>query len=104
METRQERFEVAHDPGPRTDRTLPRYRKPHGNDVHNRQKLSYSYPFPSYRQRERVGLSLTVGSSMNFPTTARIQRIRQKSTESMTAIASAGTHLVVQGTNKINGI
>jgi hypothetical protein len=41
--------------------------------------------------------------SMNFPTTARIPRITIKSAESMAAISSAGTHLVVQGTNKTNG-
>jgi hypothetical protein len=43
------------------------------------------------------------GPSTNFPTTERIVSITIKSAESMAAIASAGTHLVVQGTNKTNG-
>jgi hypothetical protein len=42
--------------------------------------------------------------SMNFATTERIANITIKSAESMTAINRAGTHLVVQGTNKINGM
>ncbi len=43
------------------------------------------------------------GLSMNFPITATIHRIRQKSAESMTAITNAGTHFEVHGTNKTNG-
>jgi len=43
------------------------------------------------------------GPSMNFPTTERIASITIKSAESMAAIASAGTHLVPQGTNRIKG-
>jgi hypothetical protein len=48
-------------------------------------------------------LGPSLGPPMRFPTKERIQRIRQKSSESMAAIASAGTHLVPQGTNRING-
>lgn len=43
------------------------------------------------------------GPSINLATTARIASITIKSAESMAAIASAGTHLVVQGTNRTNG-
>lgn len=56
--------------------------------------------------RLSVGAHLSAaafGPSMSSPTTERIQRIRQKSTESMAAIASAGTHLVPQGTNRTSG-
>lgn len=71
--------------------------------MHKRRASSYIYPFPSYRHRECGGISLVLGSSMNRPTAARIQTIRQKSAESITPIASAGTHWVVQGMNIISG-
>src|ERR1017187_8790 len=47
--------------------------------------------------------SSVFGLPMNFPTTRRIQRIRKKSAVAPTVITSAGTHLVVQGTNRITG-
>jgi Phage integrase family len=55
-----------------------------------------SIPPHSRWRGHRVYFSGVFCSPMNFPTTARIQRIKQKSSESMTAITSAGTHLVVQ--------
>jgi hypothetical protein len=48
-------------------------------------------------------LSAAFGPPVSLSTTARIQRIRQKSAEAMTVIVDAGTHFVVQGTNIING-
>jgi len=47
--------------------------------------------------------ALNFGPSINFPTTERIASITYKSAVPMGAIKMAGTHLVVQGTNKING-
>ena len=47
--------------------------------------------------------SSVFGPPTNFPTTRRIQRIRKKSAVAPTVIAGAGTHLVVQGTNRITG-
>jgi len=51
---------------------------------------------------EQALLAFNVGLRMNLPTRTRIQRAIQKSAESAPAIARAGTHFVVQGTNKIN--
>lgn len=49
-------------------------------------------------------LGPALGPSMSFPTTEIIQSITQRSAESITAIANAGTHLLVHGTNRTNGI
>ena len=43
------------------------------------------------------------GPSMNFPTTERTQSITYESARPIGMVTKAGTHLVVQGTNKING-
>ena len=49
------------------------------------------------------GPSGAFGPSMNFPTTERTQSITDKSARPKGMIRRAGTHLVVQGTNRING-
>ena len=60
--------------------------------------------FHRTRWRKHTHLSAVFDSSISLPTAARIQTIRQKSAESITPIASAGTHWVVQGMNIISGI
>ena len=69
------------------------------------RRRSFITPVPRgwIRHAPAPHLSEVSGSSMNFPTTERIASIAIKSAESIAAIAIAGTHLVVQGTNKING-
>jgi len=49
------------------------------------------------------GPSGAFGPAMNFPTTERTQSITYKSAKPKGMITRAGIHLVVQGTNRING-
>ena len=61
---------------------------------------------PAMRGSEIAGahLSAVFRSPMNFPTTETTQSITYKSAKPMGMITRTGIHLVVQGTNKINGI
>jgi hypothetical protein len=52
---------------------------------------------------EGAHLSEVFGLSTNFPTTERIASMAYKSAMPIGMITGAGTHLVVQGTNRING-